>query len=128
MIGSPLAAGLLSLDGLLGLKGWQWLFVVEGLPTVVLGMYIHRILVDGPAKATFLTAEERETVIHRKAQSLQVSPSYPNLAYVLSYSLITASMQDSPGNDICAECLKTGQATWINGNGSLTLQGMAITQ
>ncbi|CAL5219790.1 g1695 [Coccomyxa viridis] len=71
VIGSPLAAGLLSLDGLWGLKGWQWLFVVEGLPTVVLGMYIHHILVDGPAKAAFLTPEERETVIHRKAQSLQ---------------------------------------------------------
>ncbi len=79
VIGSPLAAGLLSLDGLWGLKGWQWLFVVEGLPTVVLGMYIHHILVDGPAKAAFLTPEERETVIHRKAQSLQASLPSPAL-------------------------------------------------
>ena len=72
VIGSPLAAGLLSLDGVWGLRGWQWLFVVEGLPTVVLGMYIHHVLVDGPAKAAFLTAEEREIVILRKAQNLQV--------------------------------------------------------
>ena len=72
VIGSPLAAGLLSLDGIWGLKGWQWLFVVEGLPTVVLGMYIHNILVDGPAKAAFLTAEERETVINRQEPNPQV--------------------------------------------------------
>jgi len=72
VIGSPLAAGLLSLDGVWGLRGWQWLFLVEGLPTIVLGMYIHHVLVDGPAKAAFLTAEEREIVILRKAQNLQV--------------------------------------------------------
>ena len=71
VIGSPLAAGLLALDGVFGLKGFQWLFLVEGLPTVALGMYIHKILVDGPAKAPWLTPEEREAVIHRKAQSLQ---------------------------------------------------------
>ena len=55
VIGSPLAAGLLALDGVFGLKGFQWLFLVEGLPTVALGMYIHKILVDGPAKAPWLT-------------------------------------------------------------------------
>lgn len=69
-----MAAGLLSLDGVWGFKGWQWLFLVEGLPTVLLGMYIHRILVDGPAKATFLTPEERELVILRKAQNMQARP------------------------------------------------------
>ena len=65
-----------------GLKGWQWLFVVEGLPTVALGMYIHHILVDGPAKAAFLTPEEREVVILRKAQSLQVGLAGPALSLI----------------------------------------------
>ena len=78
MIGSPLAAGLLSLDGVFGLKGFQWLFLVEGLPTVALGMYIHKILVDGPAKAPWLTPEEREMVICRKAQSLQAGHHSPH--------------------------------------------------
>ena len=78
MIGSPLAAGLLALDGVFGLKGFQWLFLVEGLPTVALGMYIHKILVDGPAKAPWLTPEEREAVIHRKAQSLQAGLHCPH--------------------------------------------------
>lgn len=82
VIGSPLAAGLLSLDGVWGLKGWQWLFVVEGLPTVALGMYIHHILVDGPAKAAFLTPEEREVVILRKAQSLQVRLAGPAISLI----------------------------------------------
>ena len=60
------------MEGVGHLHGWQWLFLVEGLPTIVLGMYIHHVLVDGPAKAAFLTAEEREIVILRKAQNLQV--------------------------------------------------------
>ena len=78
-----MAAGLLSLDGIFRLRGFQWLFLVEGLPTVALGMYIHKILVDGPAKAPWLTSEEREMVIHRKAQSLQVGHQCPH-AYASS--------------------------------------------
>jgi MFS family permease len=65
VIGSPLAAALLSLDGLLGLQGWQWLFIVEGVPTVALGVYIHYTLPEGPATAAFLTAEERDWCLMR---------------------------------------------------------------
>ena len=38
VVGAPLAAGLLALDGLFGLNGWQWLFLAEGLPTVAFGV------------------------------------------------------------------------------------------
>ena len=38
VVGAPLAAGLLALDGLGGLDGWQWLFLAEGLPTLVFGV------------------------------------------------------------------------------------------
>jgi sugar phosphate permease len=59
-IGGPLGAALLSLDGHLGLAGWQWLFVAEGIPSVVLGVVVWVVLVDRPADATWLTAEERD--------------------------------------------------------------------
>ncbi|KAK9909692.1 hypothetical protein WJX75_006123 [Coccomyxa subellipsoidea] len=67
VIGSPIAAGLLALDGVLGLKGWQWLFVVEGIPTILLGFYISRNVCDGPANAKFLTPQERDWLIERNA-------------------------------------------------------------
>jgi len=55
-----LAGALLNLHGRLGLAGWQWLFLVEGIPPVLLGIVIFFMLPDSPAKASWLTAEERE--------------------------------------------------------------------
>jgi ACS family tartrate transporter-like MFS transporter len=54
-----LAGWLLGLGGKLGLAGWQWLFLVEGLPTAVFSLVILKMLPDGPAKATWLTAQEK---------------------------------------------------------------------
>jgi MFS transporter, ACS family, tartrate transporter len=59
LIGAPMSAGLLALDGWLGLHGWQWLFVLEGLPACVLGVMALRWLTDRPEEATWLTADER---------------------------------------------------------------------
>lgn len=58
-IGSPLSSGLMNLNGLLGLRGWQWLFLVEGLPAVVLGFVTLRFLSDRPAEAPWLNEDER---------------------------------------------------------------------
>ena len=49
--GGPLSGGLLELDGFLGLDGWQWLFLVEGLPAIVLGWVTLRFLDDRPRQA-----------------------------------------------------------------------------
>ena len=54
-LGSPLSVGLLQLDGALGLRGWQWLFMLEGLPTVLLGVACLFVLTDKPAQASWLT-------------------------------------------------------------------------
>jgi MFS transporter, ACS family, tartrate transporter len=58
-IGSPLSAGLLLADGFLGLHGWQWVFVAEGIPTVLLGLACLVVLRDKPTDAPWLSAEER---------------------------------------------------------------------
>ncbi len=58
--GGPLSGGLLELDGFLGLDGWQWLFLVEGLPAIVLGWVTLRFLDDRPRQADWLEPEERE--------------------------------------------------------------------
>ncbi len=54
-----LAGWLLGLSGKLGLSGWQWLFLIEGLPTALFSLVILKLLPDSPAKATWLTGEEK---------------------------------------------------------------------
>jgi len=58
-IGAPLSTTILGLDGLLGLKGWQWLFIIEGAPAVVLSAAVLCFMTDRPAHAKWLTAAER---------------------------------------------------------------------
>jgi len=59
VVGGPLSSTLLKLDGVRGLQGWQWLFVVEGITTVLLGISVLFILKDGPDKADWLQPEEK---------------------------------------------------------------------
>ncbi len=59
-IGAPLSTTILGLDGLLGLKGWQWLFIIEGAPAVVLSAAVLCFMTDRPAHAKWLTAAERD--------------------------------------------------------------------
>ncbi len=68
VIGSPLSSYILtSLAGVAGLKSWQWLFLIEAAPAVVLGIVTYFYLTDKPADAPWLTAEERQTVMGRLA-------------------------------------------------------------
>jgi MFS transporter, ACS family, tartrate transporter len=60
VIGAPVSEALLGLDGRLGLHGWQWLFLVEGLPAVVLGAVALFYLTDRPELAHWLPADDRE--------------------------------------------------------------------
>ena len=56
VIGGPISSGLLLLDGLGGLQGWQWLFVVEGIPAILLAPVVWRRLDDRPEDVTWLSA------------------------------------------------------------------------
>lgn len=60
LIGSPVSGALMELNGLLGLRGWQWLFLLEGIPALVLGFVTFRFLTDRPAVAGWLTPDERD--------------------------------------------------------------------
>jgi ACS family tartrate transporter-like MFS transporter len=58
-IGGPIATSLLELNGLFGITGWKWLFLLEGIPTILLGFVVLRLLTDRPANATWLPPENR---------------------------------------------------------------------
>jgi ACS family tartrate transporter-like MFS transporter len=59
VIGAPISGLMLGLDGIMGLKGWQWLFVIEGVPSVLLGIVTWFYLTDTPEKANWLTSEQK---------------------------------------------------------------------
>jgi MFS family permease len=58
-LGGPLSSAILHLDGMLGLAGWQWLFLLETIPSLILGLVTLVYLPDTPAEARWLTVEER---------------------------------------------------------------------
>lgn len=57
---SVVSGAILEMDGVLGLKGWQWVFILEALPAVFLTFVVLRNMIDRPADAKWLSAEERE--------------------------------------------------------------------
>ncbi|MEI6244639.1 MAG: MFS transporter, partial [Acidobacteriota bacterium] len=92
VIGGPLSGALLKLDGLAGLAGWQWLFVVEGLPAVVLGIVTLAYLPDGPASSRWLTAEEKAWIASQldAERAHAVTHGHATLAAVLGSGRVWA--------------------------------------
>ena len=65
LLGSPVSGALLGMDGIWGLRGWQWLFVLEAIPAVVLGVGVLVWLPDKPGSATWLPEAERDWLLGR---------------------------------------------------------------
>jgi ACS family tartrate transporter-like MFS transporter len=65
IIGGPMSGALLKMDGVAGLAGWQWLFLLEGVPSLVLGILVLRYLPDRPEDARWLSAGERAALSAR---------------------------------------------------------------
>jgi len=64
-IGSPISGALMELPRFAGLSNWQWLYLIEAVPAVVLGFVVLKVLTDNPEEATWLAAEEREWLVRR---------------------------------------------------------------
>ncbi|WP_324698841.1 MFS transporter [Novosphingobium sp. RL4] len=60
IVGAPLSAFLIQFHGLAGLEGWRWLFILEGVPIVFMGIFALRLMPSGPQAARWLTADERK--------------------------------------------------------------------
>ena len=106
MLGSILSGYILALDGLWNLKGWQWLFLLEGLPSVVLGVVTWFFLNDTPDQATWLDDEEKQTLktmIAREQENAVAHAATPRstlrevltpavLLYTLAYFCLTNTL------------------------------------
>jgi len=73
VIGGPVSGALLETHGFLGLAGWQWLFIVEGLPAILLGLAALKVLDDGPEHAGWLTPDERQALSATLAAEAETS-------------------------------------------------------
>jgi MFS transporter, ACS family, tartrate transporter len=69
--GAPISTALLSLDGMFNLRGWQIMYIAEGIPTVIAGFATLFIMIDKPEQAKFLTAEEKAWLSARLASERQ---------------------------------------------------------
>ena len=63
LIGSPLSGALLAMEGVLGLHGWQWMFIIEAIPAVILGVVVLFYMTDRPEKAKWLAEDQRTWLV-----------------------------------------------------------------
>jgi ACS family tartrate transporter-like MFS transporter len=75
-LGAPISTAILAMDGIAGLKGWQWLYILEGLPTIILAFVVLFTLPDRPRDATWLTEQEKtalETLIQSERKAVDTA-------------------------------------------------------
>jgi MFS transporter, ACS family, tartrate transporter len=60
LLGSPISGALLGLDDVFGLRGWQWMYLVEGVPLIILGLVVLSAIAETPAEAHWLTSAQRQ--------------------------------------------------------------------
>ncbi|MEJ2517430.1 MAG: MFS transporter, partial [Methyloceanibacter sp.] len=92
VFGGPLSGALLEMHGFLGFAGWQWLFVIEGLPAIILGILALKVLTDEPSHAAWLTDEEKTALsgaLAREAKETE-SVGYADLRTALTRPRVLA--------------------------------------
>jgi len=69
VIGSPVSGAIMQyMDGANGWRGWQWLFLMEGVPSVIMGVLVFVLLPNGPKHASWITDQERSLVLQRLSE------------------------------------------------------------
>ena len=78
VLGGAISGGVMEgMDGLLGLRGWRWLFLVDGIPAVLLGLSAWFVLTDRPENASFLSPAEKQLVVDDMAADRAAHPHAP---------------------------------------------------
>lgn len=84
VVGSPISGALLKMDGLMGLHGWQWLFFIEALPAIILGVVVLVFLPDKPATAKWLSEKEKAFIQSRLEAVPQAGATEHNLKDIIT--------------------------------------------
>lgn len=122
IIGGPLAGALMGLHGFAGLQGWQWLFLLEGLPAVGLGVAVAFYLTERPQEANWLTAEEKRSLLDLIES--QERRSTREAAHRFSDALKNAGVWQLTWFVFCVQAANYGVILWLpqilRGFGQLT--------
>ena len=86
LFGGPLGGLLLKMDGLGGLEGWQWLFLLEGIPSVLLGFVVLLVLPNSPAQASWLTQMEKDWITARLEEEARNEHRVQHLSFRVAFS------------------------------------------
>jgi len=124
-LGSPISAALLQTDGMLGLRGWQWMFIFEGVPAVLLGLATIFVLPDRPSSASFLSSDERELVVRTlqsEADNDIKTTRHASLWAIMSDKYVLAASFIYAGASGASQCLSLWQPQIIKSFGLTNMQ------
>jgi MFS transporter, ACS family, tartrate transporter len=123
-LGSPTSAALLQTDGWLGFRGWQWLFILEGLPAIILGLFALLVLPNRPADAKWLTIEQREWLRSRlqMEQTRRQAVGHLSLVQVLVNKYVLAAALVYAGASGASQALSLWQPQIIKSFGLSDMQ------
>ncbi len=124
-LGSPISASLLQVDGVLGLRGWQWMFILEAVPAVLLGLATIFVLPDRPSSARFLSPAEREQVeraLTTEAENDTTTTRHTSLWAIMSDKYVLAASFIYAGASGASQCLSLWQPQIIKSFGLTNMQ------
>ena len=81
--GAPISTAILGMDGFLGFAGWKWIYIMEAIPTVLIGVFVLFPMTDKPAKARWLSAEEKNwliTTLEHERRAVEVGGQVQHVA------------------------------------------------
>ncbi|WP_213955054.1 MFS transporter [Variovorax sp. dw_954] len=124
LLGSPISAALLGTDGWLGLRGWQWLFILEAIPAVVLGVAVFFILPNRPDNARWLTPEQRDWLKQRlEAEARQAGPvAHMSVLQILKNKYVLALAVVYAGSSATSNALSLWQPQILKSLGLTTME------
>ncbi|AUT65721.1 MULTISPECIES: MFS transporter [Paraburkholderia] len=82
MLGNPLGGALMQLDGFGGLHGWQWMFMIEGIPSVIVGIVLFFAMPERPRDARWLSAAERDVLEAHAVIDVHGSAEYSSANWI----------------------------------------------
>ncbi|WP_407159165.1 MFS transporter [Bradyrhizobium sp. STM 3557] len=124
-LGSPISAALLQTDGLLGLRGWQWMFILEAVPAVLLGFATIFVLPDRPSSARFLSPQERDLVereLAAEAENDTTTTRHASLWAIMRDKYVLAASFIYAGASGASQCLSLWQPQIIKSFGLTNMQ------
>lgn len=124
-LGSPISAALLQTDDILGLRGWQWLFILEAAPAILLGLTAIFVLPNRPAVASFLSVDERDWLARRlsnDAKNGNASKQQASLWSVMSDKYVLAASFIYAGASGASQCLSLWQPQILKSFGLTNMQ------